>query len=240
MESIPPTAVHEDSVIAHPRDGTQTPGTAAAQAVSTRERGSTFRPLSSHLRDLAAKTSQDRLRLDELVGLFQGRTVHILIIILALPFLLPVPLPFLSTPFGVIIAMTGLCIAFRRKPSVPVRFAHQQLPAGFLPKLLGAAGHITRWLEKLSRPRWVSPASLRTFHRLTGGLIAFAGLLLLLPIPVPLTNLFPASAVLLLATAGLRRDGLCFLGGGLMLVFSLCFFGGLCLGGIEAVNWLWK
>jgi len=174
------------------------------------------------------------------MALFQGRTLNILIIILALPFLLPVPLPFLSTPFGVVIAMTGMCIAIRRKPSVPVRFAHKQLPAGFLPKLLGAAGHITKWLEKLSRPRWVSPANLRIFHRLTGALIAFAGLLLLLPIPVPLTNLFPASAVLLLATAGLRRDGLCFLGGGLMLIFSLCFFGGLCLGGVEAVNWFWK
>jgi hypothetical protein len=189
---------------------------------------------------LSARLGHERVRLDELLAVFRGRTLNILIIILALPFLLPVPLPFLSTPFGVLIALTGICIALRRKPWIPVRFAHKQLPAGFLPKLLVAAGSITGWLEKLARPRWVSAANLRGFHRSTGALIACAGLLLLLPIPVPLTNLFPASAVLLFATASLRRDGLCFLGGGVMLVFSLCFFGGLCFGGVEAVNWFWK
>ena len=174
------------------------------------------------------------------MAVFQGRTLNILIILLSLPFLLPIPLPFLSTPFGVLIALTGLRIALRRKPWVPAWLAHRQLPAGFLPKLLSAAGRITGWLEKVARPRWVSAGNLRGFHRLTGGLIASAGLLLLLPIPVPFTNLFPASAVLLLATASLRRDGLCLVGGCVMLVFSVCFFGGLCLGGVEAVNWLWK
>lgn len=182
----------------------------------------------------------ERVRLDELVAVFQGRTINVLIIILALPFLLPIPLPFLSTPFGILIALTGLSIALRRKQCVPMRFAHKQLPAGFLPNLLKAAGRITGWLEAMSRPRWVSAAKLRGFHRLSGALIACAGVVLLLPIPVPLTNFFPAGAVLMFATARLRRDGLCFLVGCAMLVFSLCLLGGLYFGGVEAVNWFSK
>lgn len=214
--------------------------TPASADLAVRPPREALRPLSSHLRALSARLGHDRVRLDQLLAVFQGRTLNVLIIVLALPFLLPVPLPLLSTPFGVLIALTGLCIALRRKPWIPLRFAHVQLPAGFLPKLLGTAGRITGWLEKWARPRWVSAANLRGFHRLTGALIAFAGLLLLLPIPVPLTNLFPACAVLLFATASLRRDGLCLLGGAAVLAFSLCFFGGLCLGGVEAANWLWK
>jgi hypothetical protein len=240
LESIPSTAFHADSVIVPSTGGATAPEVPATPDPAVRAPREPLRPISAQLRVLSARLGHERVRLDELMAVFQGRALNILIIILALPFLLPVPLPFLSTPFGVLIALTGLRIALRRKAWVPVRFAHKQLPAGFLPKLLSAAGHITALLEKLARPRWVSAANLRGFHRLTGALIAFAGLLLLLPIPVPLTNLFPASAVLLLATASLRRDGLCLVGGCVMLVFSFCFFGGLWFGGVEAVNWFWK
>ena len=212
----------------------------ALPGATTPARRESLRPLSDQLRDLSSRLGHERVRLNEMMAVFQGRTLNIFIILLCLPFLLPLPLPFLSTPFGVLIALTGLRIALRRKPWVPAWLASKQLPAGFLPKLLAAAGRVTGWLENVARPRWVSAANLRGFHRLTGALIALAGLLLLLPIPVPLTNLFPASAVLLFATASLRRDGLCFLGGCVMLVFSLCFFGVLCFGGVEAVNWFWK
>lgn len=240
LEPFPPNAVHADGVIVNPTSGAAAPTAVAPPRPVVPVQREPPRPLSAQLRDLSSTLGHEGVRLDELMAVFQGRTLYVLPIILALPFLLPVPLPFLSTPFGVLIALTGLRIALRRKPWVPVRFAHRQLPAGFLPKLLAAAGHITGWLERVARPRWVSAPNLRGFHRLTGALIAFAGLLLLLPIPVPFTNLFPASAVLLLATASLRRDGLCLVGGCVILVLSLCFFAGLCLGGVEAVNWFWK
>lgn len=198
------------------------------------------RPLSLQLHDMSARLGQDRMRLEQFVGVFQGRTTHLLVILLTLPFLLPIPLPFLSTPFGIIIALTGLRIATRRKPWVPARLASRELPAGFLAGILGAAGRIMGWLERLTRPRWVAPAHLRRFHRLGGTLIAGSASLLLLPLPVPLSNSLPASAILLFAIACLRRDGLCFLAGCVMLMLSLGFFGAICIGGIEITNWLWK
>ncbi len=199
-----------------------------------------LRPLSAQLRDMAIRLGNEQVRLSEMMAMFQGRTLYVLLIILALPFLLPVPLPFLSTPFGVVIALTGLRIALRRKAWIPSGLASREVPAGFLPRLLVAAGRITSWLERLARPRWISAANLRRFHRLSGALIACGGLLLLLPIPVPFTNFFPASAIVLLATASLRRDGLCLVAGSVLLAFALCFIGGLCLGGVEAASGLWK
>ncbi len=240
MESLPPTAVDADGVSnGSLNNGAPSNGPAAKLPLSTSRR-EPARQLSGQLRDLSSQFGNQRMRLDELIAVFRGRTLYVLLIILALPFLLPMPLPFLSTPFGLLIALTGFRIALRRKSWIPARLADKEVPAGFLPKLLAVAGRITGWLERLARPRWVSPGNLRGFHRLTGGLIACGGVLLLLPIPVPLTNLFPATAVLLFATASLRRDGLCFIAGCAMLTFSLSFFGGLCFGGVEAANWLWK
>ena len=50
------------------------------------------------------------------MAVFQGRTLNIFIILLCLPFLLPVPLPLLSTPFGVLIALTGLSLSAHAAP----------------------------------------------------------------------------------------------------------------------------
>ncbi len=70
-------------------------------------------------------------------------------------------------------------------------------------------------------------------------LIAVAGRLLLLPLPIPFSNLFPAAAVVLLALGGLQRDGLCFLGGCLALLLSLGYLVALALGGGEVLSRFW-
>jgi hypothetical protein len=205
-----------------------------------RARRDTPRPFSVQLQELALRLGDGRVRFDELSAVLQGKTLYVVIIVLCLPFLLPIPLPLLSTPFGILIALTGLRIALRQKPWMPQSIAHREIPAGFLPRLLTSAAKLTKLLERISKPRWVFPAHLRRFHQATGFLIALAGLLLLLPVPVPLSNLLPASAILLFATGSLRRDGLCFVVGCFMLTLSLGFFIAIGLLGVEAVNWIWK
>ena len=84
---------------------------------------------STQLKELTHRVGQRPIRLDELAAVFQGRASNVLLILLALPFLTPVPLPLLSIPFGIIIALSGLCMALRRKPWLPPRLADKQLPA---------------------------------------------------------------------------------------------------------------
>lgn len=194
---------------------------------------------STQLKDVAHRVGEKPIRLDELAAVFQGRTSNVLLILLALPFLTPVPLPLLSVLFGIIIALFGLCMALLRKPWLPARLGDRQLPGGALARILSAAGRVIGWLERLARPRWIYAEHLRVIRRLNGMLIAVAGCLLLLPLPIPFSNLFPAAAVVLLALGGLQRDGLCFLGGCLALLLSLGYFVALALGGGEVVSRFW-
>lgn len=203
-----------------------------------RTRRTPARPFSAHLNSLAVRLGDGQLRLDEVNALLQGRTLHVLVIVMCLPFLLPIPLPLLSTPFGIVIALTGIRIAFRHRPWMPGMLAERRIPAGLLTRVVQAAARVIGLLEALARPRWVGPSQLRRFHRATGLLITMAAVLLLLPVPVPASNLLPASAILLFATASLRRDGLCFVLGTVMLTASIAFFAALALLGVEAFAWL--
>ena len=54
------------------------------------------------------------------------------------------------------------------------------------------------------------------------------------PLPVPFSNAFPAFTLILLAAAGLERDGAVFLAGCVQFLLCLGFFCGLCFGGAEA------
>ena len=101
---------------------------------------------------------------------------------------------------------------------------------------MSAAGRIIGWLERLARPRWIYPEHLRWFRRVSGMFIAVAGSQLLLPLPIPFSNLFPAIAVVLLALGGLQRDGLCFAGGCLALLLSITYLVALAFGGVEIFN----
>jgi hypothetical protein len=63
-----------------------------------------------------------------------------------------------------------------------------------------------------------------------------SGLLLLLPVPIPLTNSFPALTVVLLAAGAMERDGLFFLGGCAMFAVTLVYFGLLAFGGAHLLD----
>jgi len=77
------------------------------------------------------------------------------------------------------------------------------------------------------------------FRRLGAVLILLCGLKLLLPLPVPMSNFFPAATIFLLAGSALEDDGLVYVVGLVMFTASAAFFGLLALGGATAVYQLW-
>ena len=95
-------------------------------------------------------------------------------------------------------------------------------------------------LEKLLKPRLFYPEYPAAFQRTSGAIILVCGLLLLLPLPVPFSNAFPALTIILLAAAGLERDGAVFIVGCVQFVLCLAFFGALILGGSEVWQWLFN
>jgi hypothetical protein len=174
--------------------------------------------------------------LGEIIELMHQRAYSFLLLLIALPFCTPVPLPGLSTPFGVIIAFVGLRIACGLKPWLPARLLRVSLPAKWLPKMLHAVEKPVRWLERFLRPCFgvfVDGGLARQAH---GGMIFVCGALLLLPLPVPFTNLFPAVAVALLACAMLEGDGRFSIAGAAFFLLSLGYFALLYFGGAAIVG----
>ena len=163
--------------------------------------------LSEEIAALRERFGEGPLSLGEVVGVLQGRAWTIVLILLALPFITPIPLPFLSTPFGLAIGLISLRLALGQRPWLPASLLAKPLPPGFFGKVLKFAGGLLRVLEKLLRPRLSWLAEVPLFVRLHALMMLAGAAVLLLPLPVPFTNAFPAWMIVFIAGGLLERDG---------------------------------
>lgn len=177
--------------------------------------------ISTLLRALVAELEARPITFAEVVTALGPWSHTLTLTLLSLPFLTPLPLPGLSTPFGLGIALIAWQLARQRPLWLPRRLTTRPIPAGFFSKVLRLTAWMLAWLERFMRPRWpalTETGRLRALHALV---IALAALVLLLPLPIPLTNTFPAWVVLLMANGLANRDGL-----GVTLAYGV-FFAGL-------------
>ena len=196
------------------------------------------RRLSQEIGLLVTAFAERPVRLCEVLGCTQGRGYTLLLILLALPFCTPLPLPGLSTPFGAVVALIGLRLALRQRPWLPQRLLQLQLPSSFFPRFLAATQRLVQVLERCLHPRWTGLLDTGVLHHLYGAIVLVCGALLLLPLPLPGSNLLPALTVVLLAAALLERDG-CFIIAGLVsFVATIIYFAVVVLGGAATIQWL--
>ncbi|MDP2138185.1 MAG: exopolysaccharide biosynthesis protein [Candidatus Didemnitutus sp.] len=200
------------------------------------------RKLSEELADLQTRAATRAVTLREVIYVMRGRAYLLVVVVLTLPFLTPIPVPGLSTAFGLAIAAIALRLALGQRAWLPARLQRKELPSGFFTRLLKVAKWIIRLFEKFLRPRLfplTNTAFLRQLHAI---LLLVAALVLLLPLPIPFTNSFPAWTILLLAGGLLERDGAAILLG--YVVFAAGVFYFLFLGEAAAqlfdalVHWL--
>lgn len=180
--------------------------------------------LSEEIGLLAARSSARPLTLREVIYVLRGRAYLLLLVLLSLPFLTPIPLPGLSTPFGFAIALIALRLALGQRPWLPKKLQRKQLPADFFARLFRVAEKIIRFLEKLLRPRWLVLTATSLLRQLHALVLLLAALALLLPLPIPFTNSFPAWAILLIAGGLLERDGAAILLGYLVFAAGVLYF----------------
>ena len=194
--------------------------------------------LSVELVDLAESVQDSDLTLGDLMDQLEGRVYTLLLVLLSLPFCQPVLLPGLSTPFGVVIALLGLRFALRQHPWLPEKLLSTKLTAKFIPAVMRGSAKLLGTMERLLHPRLTWIFDYHVAHLLAGLAIFICGVLLLLPLPVPFSNMLPALTVVLAAASFSERDGYCLIAAGVMFALTLLFFGALAWGGIEAVTWL--
>jgi hypothetical protein len=197
------------------------------------------RKLSEELQRLIEEFHTRSVTLRELIGVLQARAYDLLMLLLALPFLVPVPLPGLSMALGLVIAIIAVRLTLGQRPWLPQRLLDTQLPPRFFPLLLGSARRILRAFEVLLKPRmsWLTTPPLPQMHAL---IIACAAVILLLPLP-PGTNFPPAVVIVLIAGGLLERDGAFILAGYVAFALNIVFFSLLAIYGTKLfhVGWHW-
>jgi hypothetical protein len=196
------------------------------------------RRLSEEINVLLKIIAERPLRLREMLFVMQGRAYMLLLILLSLPFCTPIPIPGLSTVFGGIIALIGIRLSLRLNPWLPGRILDAEISPKLVRTLLNAAHKTAKGIEVLLKPRLSFLVDFLLLHHLYGAMIFISGLLLMLPLPIPFSNILPAITVVFLAAALLERDGYFVIAGVLAFVVDAAFFSAIFLGGAAVVNWL--
>lgn len=164
-------------------------------------------PLLDHLDEIEDICSRGDVTLDSIFKIFGNDGHFVLIFFLILPFLQPIPLFGLSTPFGLLIAFVAYMSYLNRPPIVPRRWAIKKLPAATVLKIAEGSERVFEKLALILHPRWdlFFKEPLRLVNAI---LIIVNAILLALPLPIPFSNAFPAWMILFQALAHLEEDGL--------------------------------
>jgi hypothetical protein len=190
-------------------------------------------PLSKVLEDALSRSRGGASpTVNQLLRRTEGRGVYLFMILLCLPFLTPVPVPGVSSPFGVVILLLAWRIAFRLPPRLPDRIGERRISFSQHPLILQTGIRFLRLVERLVKPRrshWLAwPLVLQG----NAALLALMAALLALPLPIPFSNSLPAGAIVLLAASMMEADGWSVWAGYLMTVVTLGFFAAMGGGGL--------
>jgi hypothetical protein len=197
-------------------------------------------PISELVQDILRTWPTDRLTFGELIEALGQRGYGALIVLLALPNLLPFWVPFLSPLVGVPMFIICAQLAFgRTTPRLPDMVARRSMRGVALLGMIQKASPWLRRVERFVKPR-PSFLTTRTGERLVGAWCMVLAAIVVLP--TPLTNGPPALACLIMALGMLEEDGVVILAGAafglLAAAFSLSVVGSLgwaLFGGLDLI-----
>jgi len=184
--------------------------------------------LSQTLLDVRAALQGEQVTLATLLGLIGEQGMLLFVMLLMVPFLLPVSIPGVSTVFSLVVILVGLGVATNRLPWLPARLLNHAVAVDGLRPALAKGANLVRGIERFIQPRWLFLTHGPTLNRFNGLMLTLGGVLLLFPLGfVPFSNTFPGVAVLLLAAGLIQRDGLFIILGYLMIGLTIAYFVGL-------------
>ena len=161
---------------------------------------------------------------ERLAGL-EDRAFGVLLLLFALPNLVPLPVPAASTVLGVPLVLLAVQMVLGLpRPHLPARLARWGPEHRVAERVAAGARSVLGRVERLSRPRWRFLANHR-FRRALGVICLI--LAVVLSLPIPLGNQLPSLALSLIARGLLEEDGDCIAAGlavgavGLLVVASV-------------------
>lgn len=178
-------------------------------------------PLEKSIASVLSAAKKKPITIKFLLKTLSGKGRYLLLVFLSLPFCQPIPLPGLSTLFGLAIALFGISILLGRHVWLPEKALHRTVSHSLIDKIASKA----LWIVKKIKPFVHQRIPLLIYHpafRILNGLtIISLGLFLALPLPIPLTNIIPGWIIFLIALGLLEDDGLLILLGYIVLIITL-------------------
>lgn len=158
-------------------------------------------PTSVVLDGLLDHVPAEHVSLDWLMVRLGDRSFGFVLLLLALLGLLPG----VSAVAGMLLIVPAVQMLLARPaPVFPRRVATRRFEARRLARVVRRVVPALRWLERFIRPRWATP--FETTKRVVGGVVLLLAAVALLT-PLPLSNVPPALAIMLIAFAYLEEDG---------------------------------
>jgi len=180
--------------------------------------------LSEELEDVLRLAAREGLTARVLVDHLSTRGHALLGFFLALPFLQPVPLPGVSTPFGAAVVLLGVFMALGRPPWLPQRWLDRELPSKQVVRIVRGGQRILQRTERFIKPRGLWFHRHRWARPIAGVILAMSGAMLALPLPIPFTNTLPALVIATTAVGMLEEDAVLTILGEVLFLLVLTVF----------------
>lgn len=195
-------------------------------------------PVSALMLELARAWPKPRISLGEMIHAFGSRGYGVLIILFALPNLLPVYIPGWSPIFGIPLAIVCLQLALGfREPRLPRVLTERSMRRQDLHLIVEKAIPWVQRIERYVRPR---PSWLTGWKadRLVGAYGVFLALLVI--VPLPFTNGPPSLACAIMAMGLLEEDSRAVAVGAVVgvgaSVLALSIIAGVCWVALQAIG----
>lgn len=158
-------------------------------------------PATVVLQRLHDEVPADHFTLAWLTNSLHKRSFGIIMLLIALVAIAPG----LSIIAGLLLMIPAVqMIAGKAAPVFPRRIATRSLPTSHLAAVVQRSIPVLRYLERVIHPRWHTP--LESTKRLVGAVVLILSTTLVL-VPIPLSNVVPASVIALISLAYLEEDG---------------------------------
>ena len=181
--------------------------------------------LEESLAALLEKTqNSSSLSVQEICDILSEKGRLLILIFLSLPFCQPIILPGISVVFGLLIAIIGFRMIFGKHHHLPKIITKRTISSKTVEKIASKLLQVFNKLRKFIHPRWqvfCQPGFMQKTH---GFVLFLLGLILSLPLPIPLSNLSAGWSIFLLGLGILERDGLFIAIGYLSFLLTLAFF----------------
>lgn len=196
-------------------------------------------PASELILSVARAWPQDRITMGELMQAFGMRSYGLLIVLFALPNLLPVYIPGLSPIFGVPLGIVCLQLALGYPtPRLPAFLTNRSMRRSDLEMIALKAQRWLRRIERFVKPR-PSVLTGRVAERAIGAYGALLALIVI--VPLPFTNGPPSLACAIMAIGMMEEDSLTISAGIVVGLFGaalgISIIGTVWVLAVAAVQW---